>query len=57
MLYICSVAKAELSLNRGDSVLRAMSSRVNLMLRIFMLYLLWLHLSIILYISLSCEEA
>jgi hypothetical protein len=37
MLYICSVAKAELSLNREDNVLRAMSSGVNLMLRIFIL--------------------
>jgi hypothetical protein len=37
MLYICSVAKAELSLNREDNFLRAMSSGVNLMLRIFIL--------------------
>ena len=56
MFYICSLAKAESSLNREDKVLRAMSSGANLMLRLFILYLLWLHFSIILYISLSCEE-
>lgn len=56
MFYICSLAKAQSSLNREDKVLRAMSSGANLMLRLFILYLLWLHFSIILYISLSCEE-
>lgn len=57
MLYICSVAKTELSLNREDNVLRAMSSGANLMLRFFILYLLWLHPLMVLCISLSCEEA